>query len=64
MTTKVAQSTIDWLLQPSSPSIRALTLDRLLNRSPDDAALLETRAAIMKSPWIRARLMLPPLRNA
>lgn len=51
--TKVAPSTIDWLLQPSNPSIRALTLDRLLNRPPEDAALLETRTAIMKSPWIR-----------
>lgn len=54
--TQIQQSTIDWLLQPSNAPVRALTLQGALGRRARDPELVEARAAIMKSPWVR-RLM-------
>jgi hypothetical protein len=51
---EVPRSTIDWLLQPSNPSVRWLTLERVLRRSADDPEVVEARAGIMKSVWVRA----------
>lgn len=56
MTVEVPQATIDWLLQPSNPSVRAMTLRHVLGRPARDPEVVEARAAIMKSPWVR-RLM-------
>ncbi len=46
---------IDWLLEPSNPSARYLTLRRLLERPDGDAEVAAARAAIHTSP-LAARL--------
>ena len=38
---------LDWLLEPSSPSVRYLTMTRLLGRSPEDPEVEAARRAIM-----------------
>ncbi len=44
---------VDWLLEPSNPSVRYLALRHLLGRSEDDADVRETQAAIPESPVVR-----------
>ena len=53
MTTRVPDSTIDWLLEPSNPSIRLMTLQRVLGRGDNDPEVEEARGRIMNSAWIR-----------
>lgn len=48
---RVQRATFEWLLQPSNPSVRSLTLQRVAGRSPDDPDVLQARATIMTSPW-------------
>lgn len=44
---------LDWLLEPSNPSVRYLALRHLLGRGEDDADVREARAAIPHSPIVR-----------
>lgn len=46
-------NTLDWLLEPTNPSVRYLALRYLSGRSEDDADVRETRAAIPGSPVVR-----------
>ena len=41
-----ASAVLEWLLEPSNPSARYLTLTRLLGRSPDDAEVIASQQAI------------------
>jgi hypothetical protein len=48
--------TIDWLLEPTNPSVRALTLTGLLGRPADDPEVMAARAAIPTCKPARAIL--------
>ena len=50
------QATLAWLLDPADPALRARVLVELLDRSPDDAAVIEARQAIPTQPFVRAHL--------
>lgn len=52
----VPRRTIDWLLEPSNPTVRLLTLENLFNRPQHDKDVAEARGRVGKSPWVR-RLM-------
>jgi hypothetical protein len=52
----VPTATIDWLLHPSNPIVRAVTLERVLGRPSDDPDVLDARRGIGASLWVR-RLM-------
>ena len=47
---------IPWLLSPESPAVRAATLQRLFDRSPDDPEVVEARAAALTTGPIAAIL--------
>ncbi len=44
---------VDWLLEPNQPSVRYLTLTRLLGRPESDPQLRTTRNAIPTTGWVR-----------
>ncbi len=46
-------SPLDWLLEPTNPSVRYLALRHLLGRGEDDADVREARGAIPHSPVVR-----------
>jgi len=50
----IPQTTIDWLLESQTPSIRYYTYKNLLNRPDDDAMVRSTRAQIAESDYVRA----------
>ncbi len=43
---------VDWLLEPSQPSVRYLTLTRLLGRRESDSQLRRARSAIAMTGWV------------
>ena len=43
---------LDWLLEPEQPSIRYLTLTRLLGKKESDPDVREAKARIPKSGWV------------
>jgi len=45
----VPKATIDWLLDPENPSVRYLTLTKLIGRSERNTEVREARSAIMRS---------------
>ncbi len=45
------QRVLDWLLEPEQPSIRYLTLTRLLGRKERDPEVRETKARIPRAGW-------------
>jgi len=44
---------VSWLLEPGQPTVRYLTLTRLLGRPSSDPDVREARAAIPKDRWVR-----------
>ena len=44
---------MSWLLEPGQPTVRYLTLTRLLGRPSSDPDVREARAAIPKDRWVR-----------
>jgi len=44
---------LSWLLEPSQPSIRFLTLTQLLGRRTSDPEVRSARAEIPRDPWVR-----------
>ncbi|MFQ5951228.1 MAG: prenyltransferase/squalene oxidase repeat-containing protein [Candidatus Geothermarchaeales archaeon] len=47
------EGVIDWLLEPSNPPIRYLTLTQLLRHRESDGAVREAKKEIPESPWVR-----------
>jgi hypothetical protein len=43
---------LDWLLEPDQPSLRYLTLTRVLERRETDSDVREARARIPKARWV------------
>ncbi|MBU1176487.1 MAG: nitrogen fixation protein NifH [Alphaproteobacteria bacterium] len=54
--TRIAPETLEWLLDPSDPSVRYFTLRDLLQRRDDDAELRAARAGIMAGATVSAIL--------
>lgn len=52
MTIALPGATLEWLLAPSNPVVRALTLQSVLGRARNDFEVLEARHGIMKSRWV------------
>lgn len=52
VTIRVPQSTVDWLLEPSNPVVRAMALEHLLKKQADDPEVRDTRAAIASCRWV------------
>jgi hypothetical protein len=46
-------SVVDWLLEPSQPSVRYLTLTRLLQKPETDPMVRKARSALQADPWIQ-----------
>ena len=46
-------SVVDWLLEPSQPSVRYLTLTRLLQKPETDPMVRKARSALPADPWIQ-----------
>jgi hypothetical protein len=44
---------LDWLLEPSNPSIRYLTLTQVQGRQATETAVRAARSAIGRDPWVR-----------
>lgn len=51
MTVAVPAATLEWLLAPSNPAVRSLTLQRVLGVPADDPQVSEALRGIMKSRW-------------
>ena len=49
----MADKVVDWLLEPSQPSVRYLTLSRLLGKRESDPDVRKARSAIPNDPWIQ-----------
>ncbi len=47
---------LTWLLEPSHPSVRYLTLTRVMGRPPSDPEVRAARRAIPQDPWVREML--------
>jgi hypothetical protein len=47
---------LDWLLEPSQPSIRFLTLTQVMQRPGSDPEVRAARAEIANDPWVREML--------
>jgi hypothetical protein len=52
----VPSATVDWLLAPSNPPVRTLALREVLGRAARDPEVVEARAGIAGSPWVRRLL--------
>jgi hypothetical protein len=52
----MADKVVSWLLEPSQPSVRYLTLSRLLRQGDSDAEVRRARSALSKDPWVRQML--------
>jgi len=50
----IPQTTIDWLLDSRSPSIRYFTHNNILNKAPDDPVVLSTQAQIADADYTQA----------
>ncbi len=51
-----SQRVLDWLLEPDAPSVRYLTLKRLLGRSESDPEVREAKRAIPRVGWVAEAL--------
>jgi hypothetical protein len=47
---------LEWLLDPGDPALRARVLVDLLDRPPEDVAVLEAKRRIPEQEWVRATL--------
>lgn len=56
MTMRGDDAVLDWLLEPTNPTARWLTLRLLLDRADDDREVLEAQRAVPDSPWAQAIL--------
>jgi hypothetical protein len=52
----ITEATLTWLLQPSNPVVRAVTLEHVLGRDRRDPEVAEARGRIAHAAWVR-RLM-------
>ncbi|MHA1959684.1 MAG: hypothetical protein ACW99U_05610 [Candidatus Thorarchaeota archaeon] len=51
------EGVLDWLLDPSDPSVRFWGLQQLDGKTPDDDDVLASRSALMESPCVKAILV-------
>ena len=49
---EIRRDTLDWILDPSNPSVRLIALRHLLRRSANDQDVRDARAAVMGSRWV------------
>ncbi len=52
----VPEDVLQWLLEPSNPSVRYWTLKQLQNKDEDDPEVMKTRRSIMNSDCVRSIL--------
>ncbi len=51
---RIRPEVLDWLLEPSNPSVRFWTLQHLQTKTPTDSTVQSIQKAILKSPVVKA----------